>query len=169
MKLFFCLTPTLPLATMKFNPQLLISAQSKVHLLCHDIFIPTDWNKVEKYVNIKIWYNFCKLLAQQTNMLCTFFNIRVSPTTKFLQLLGLIKISPQSFKMSLYNAIALFCLHCNKEENFLGHHHYPKNKQMQNLTCHIWTQELIFMTMLTILHWSRGFHTRGVYLSICSC
>lgn len=108
MKLFFCLTPTLPLATMKFNPQLLISAQSKVQLLCHDIFIPTDWNKVEKYVNIKIWYNFCKLLAQQTNMLCTFFNIRVSPTTKFLQLLGLIKISPQSFKMSLYNAIALF-------------------------------------------------------------
>ena len=54
MKLFFCLTPTLPLATMKFNPQLLISAQSKVQLLCHDIFIPTDWNKVEKYVNIKI-------------------------------------------------------------------------------------------------------------------
>ena len=108
MKLFFCSTPTSPLATLKFNPQLLISAQSKVQLLCHDIFIPTDWNKVENYVNIKIWYTFCKLLAQQTNMLCTFFNIRVSSTTKFLQLLGLIKISPQSFKMSLYNAIALF-------------------------------------------------------------
>ena len=42
MKLFFCLTPTLPLSTMKFNPHLLISAKSKVQLLWHDIFIPTD-------------------------------------------------------------------------------------------------------------------------------